>query len=67
MLRWTRRARGAFQWRDGIDVPLGEQGEAWQVGFGPPASPIAVWEMTEPRLAVPAVVAESRGGFKFAG
>lgn len=53
-LRWTRRARGAFQWLDGIDAPLGEQAEAWQVGFGPPASPVAVWEVTEPRLTVPA-------------
>ena len=53
-LRWTRRARGAFQWLDGIDAPLGEQSEAWQVGFGPPASPVAIWEVSEPRLTVPA-------------
>lgn len=53
-LRWTRRARGAFQWLDGIDAPLGEQAEAWQVGFGPPTSPVAVWEVAEPRLTVPA-------------
>ncbi len=42
-LRWARRARGAWNWQDGGEVPLGEQSEAWLVTFGPPDTPLAQW------------------------
>src|SRR3546814_15502306 len=41
-LRWTRRARGAWLWSDGVDAPLHEQSERYQVGFGPVAAPVAL-------------------------
>ena len=56
---WTRRARGAWLWRDGVDVPMVEQAERYQVTFGPPQAPHAVWMVEEPRLAIPAPLLES--------
>ena len=57
-LGWTRRARGAWSWDDGVDAPLHEQAEAYQVTFGDPAAPIATWMVTSPLLVIdPATVA----------
>ncbi|MCW1429146.1 phage tail protein [Novosphingobium sp. JCM 18896] len=53
-LGWTRRARGGWAWRDGVDVPLQEQVERYIVTLGDPAAPAAVWEPSEPRLALSA-------------
>lgn len=53
-LGWTRRARGAWLWRDGVDVPLHEESEAYEVSYGPPDAPLARWETTLPELAVTA-------------
>lgn len=53
-LQWIRRARGAWTWTDGVDVPLNEQTEAYQVGYGPVDAPAAVWEVGQPTLQVPA-------------
>ena len=58
-LAWTRRARGAWSWSDGVDTPLHEQAEAYQVGFGPADAPIAVWEVSQPGLNVPAATLAS--------
>lgn len=33
-LEWTRRSRGAWEWRDGVDVPLNEQSEAYEIRYG---------------------------------
>lgn len=52
-LAWTRRARGGWTWADGVDVPLNEQSEAYQVGFGPVMAPLALWEVTSPEVAIP--------------
>ena len=49
-LAWTRRARGAWLWLDGVDVPLGESREAWDVTFGLGDSPVARWEPAEAAL-----------------
>ena len=58
-LKWTRRARGALQWLDGVDAPLHEQAELWLVTYGPLPSPAAVWQLAEPALTVaPSLVAE---------
>ena len=57
-LQWTRRARGAWAWLDGVDVPLVEQAESYQVTFGPIAAPLAVWLPTVPELVLsPAQIA----------
>jgi hypothetical protein len=46
VLSWTRRARGAWVWSDGVDVPLQEDSEAYQLGYGPVNAPLAVWDLT---------------------
>ena len=35
-------------WRDEVDVPLNEQVEAYQVGFGDPDMPVARWDVAAP-------------------
>lgn len=52
LLEWTRRARGAWTWPDGVATPLNEQSEAYLVGLGDTASPDLVWQPLEPRLAL---------------
>ena len=47
---WTRRARGSWVWSDGVEVPLVEEGEAYEIGAGPIAAPIATWNVNAPRL-----------------
>lgn len=56
LLFWTRRARGAWDWLDGVDAPLHEQREEYLVTYGPLASPAAVWLADQPSLSVPASV-----------
>lgn len=51
-LSWTRRARGAWDWPDGVDAPLREQAERYIVTLGDPASPAAVWQVDAPLLAL---------------
>lgn len=55
-LGWTRRARGAYDWPDGVDLPLNEQSEHYRVLYGPLQFPVAAWEVAEPRLLLPADV-----------
>ena len=50
--RWTRRARGAWAWRDEVDVPLGEQVERYEIGFGHPDAVITRWQSTAPSFAL---------------
>jgi hypothetical protein len=47
---WARRARGAWLWPDGVDAPLHEQGESYEVTYGPVAAPIARWPTSLPSL-----------------
>lgn len=62
-LRWTRRARGAWAWPDGVDAPLHEQAERYLVTLGVLAAPLAVWELGEPRLTLsPETLATLPGG-----
>ena len=49
-LTWTRRARGGWLWQDGVDVPLNEQIESYDVTFGPPLAPLARWQSPVPQL-----------------
>lgn len=54
---WTRRARGAWDWPDGIETPLNEESETYVVGLGPADSPILRWETTAPSLTLSAATA----------
>jgi hypothetical protein len=54
LLEWTRRARGSWVWRDGVDVPLVEESERYEVGAGPADAPLAVWSAAAPALALAA-------------
>lgn len=51
---WTRRARGGWAWRDGVDVPLVEQSERYLVTLGPLDAPIATWSTDTPALTIDA-------------
>lgn len=42
--RWIRRARGAWEWKNGIEAPLVEENELYLIGFGPTGAPNATWE-----------------------
>lgn len=68
-LDWTRRARGAWTWLDGVDVPLHEQAEAYRVTYGPLDAPLATWEVAVTNLTVDAAqrasLAASMAGEKF--
>lgn len=58
-IHWTRRARGAWQWLDGVDAPLQEQSELYNVTFGPIAAPAAMWNLSVPQLTLaPETLAE---------
>lgn len=52
-LNWTRRARGAWGWADEVDVPLGEESEAYLVGVGPVDGPPLRWNLAAPTLTLP--------------
>lgn len=52
LLHWTRRARGGWLWQDGVDVPLGEQAEAYEVSYGTPGTTYARWEAVVAELAL---------------
>ena len=49
---WVRRARGGWRWQDGLDIPLVEEREAYQVGLGPIEAPHALWEVTGPGFSL---------------
>ena len=53
-LRWTRRGRGAWTWADGVDVPLIEQSELYEVGVGSEMAPLAAWTSSSPSFEIPA-------------
>jgi hypothetical protein len=54
ILRWTRRARGAWTWLDGVDSPLHEQAESYEVSLGSLDSPFATWATEVPELTLSA-------------
>lgn len=53
-LSWTRRARGAWAWRDGVEVPLVEENELYEVGAGSVEAPLRIWISEVPSLTLPA-------------
>jgi len=54
VLSWTRRARGAWGWADGVETPLHEQVEAYEVNYGAGAVVAQRWEVDAPKLALSA-------------
>ncbi len=53
-LSWVRRARGAWRWTDGGDVPLVEETELYRVGIGPIDRPALAWETVQDRMILSA-------------
>lgn len=53
-LGWVRRARGAWQWADGVDTPLNEETERWDVTVGDPGSPVLRWQISGTSFVVTA-------------
>lgn len=51
-LGWTRRARGARYWQDGVDMPMVEQSESYVVTLGPIDTPRALWTTASPTLEI---------------
>ena len=49
---WIRRARGAWGWHDGVEVPLNEERELYAVGIGDPATTDAIRETTAPAITL---------------
>jgi hypothetical protein len=54
VLGWDRRARGAWQWLDGVDTPLHEEVESYDVLIGPADTPAVVWTVTTNALSLSA-------------
>lgn len=54
ILRWTRRARGAWTWPEAIETPLAEQAEAYLAGIGDTEQPVLRWELARPELELSA-------------
>ncbi len=49
-LTWIRRARGAWEWLDQVDVPLIEETEEYRVGIGPVDAPFISYTLNTSRL-----------------
>ena len=52
LVSWTRRARGAWDWPNEADTPLGESSEGYLVSFGGPDGALASWEQSGPALTL---------------
>lgn len=49
-LGWTRRGRGCWLWPDGVDTPLVEQAERYDITFGLPGAVHGRWAAESPGL-----------------
>lgn len=54
-IRWTRRSRSGFAWRDLLDAPLGEEFEAYRVLILADGIAVAAFECASPMLALDTV------------
>jgi hypothetical protein len=63
-VRWVRRSRGGWPWRDGVDAPLGEEREAYHVVRTAAGLPVIESTPGEPRWHYSAaqVAADLAGG-----
>lgn len=53
-LNWVRRARGAWVWLNGVDAPLNEEQELWDVTVGTPEAPVLRWQTAASAFVVTA-------------
>jgi hypothetical protein len=53
-LSWMRRARGAWGWLNGVDAPLNEEQELWDVTVGNPDAAVLRWQATASTFLVTA-------------
>ncbi len=53
-LTWIRRARGAWLWLDGVEAPLNEEFERWEIAVGESTAPVLRWQTTSATLTVTA-------------
>jgi len=53
-LCWTRRARGAWRWPDGVGTPLHEEFERYVIGIGDPGAPLLSWNVSQPDATISA-------------
>lgn len=51
-LRWSRRSRSGWRWQDGVEVPLGEEAERYQVRIVPGAGAESVETVAAAELAL---------------
>lgn len=49
---WVRRSRVDTGWRDHVDQPRGESGEAWHIALSPPVTGFGPWERPSPTLPI---------------
>jgi len=56
-IRWTRRSRSGFAWRDLLDAPLGEEFEAYRVSILADGIAVAAVECASPMLVLDTVTA----------
>jgi|TARA_Y100000296_G_scaffold18841_1_gene22468 hypothetical protein len=54
-IRWTRRSRSGFAWRDLLDAPLGEEFEAYRVSILADGIAVAAFECASPMLVLDTV------------
>jgi hypothetical protein len=54
VLTWVRRSRAGWRWRDGVDVPLGEETERYQLLLTPAAGPAWTVETATPEWTISA-------------
>lgn len=53
LITWTRRARAAWQWFDGLDTPLNEQDELYTITFDAGYGPLARWSSVQTAFTLP--------------
>lgn len=52
-IRWVRRSRAGWPWRDGIDAPLGEEQERYAATLSAGGTPVRSATLTEPSWILP--------------
>lgn len=52
IVEWLRRSRNGFAWRDNLDVPLGEESEAYRVSIVADGTPIAERACAGPSISI---------------
>ncbi|WP_423141042.1 phage tail baseplate protein [Parablastomonas sp. CN1-191] len=61
-LSWTRRARGAWQWLDGVETPLNEQSESYLVRFVGADGTERNWQVAVPAMTLDSAAASALPG-----